>query len=232
MMYHFDPLQDFYKPLPPDLTPRERDEIFRQSLRAAVRSIIAFFLLIIAGALCSLFTSCTTQKVVDSQQTEHYVSDMMQRMDSLMHSRTVVQQDSVWRETILRQFQSIREKSDTSHHVVVDSAGKVIKETLVINNIREVNSQSDRQERAVLMSRLEVMDSTMRVMQQQLSHSDSLLQQRQQTVEKEVPAQLSWWQQTQIWMGRLVLVALAVLLAVWLYRKRTWWITLIRRLNT
>lgn len=230
MMYHFEPLLDFYKPLPPDLTPRERDEILRQSLRAAVRSVIAFFLLIIAGALCSLFTSCTTQKVVDSQQTEHYVSDMMQRMDSLMHSRTVVQQDSVWRETVLRQFQSIREKSDTSHHVVVDSAGRVIQEKIVINNVREVTSETDRQEIHRLSHQVETMDSTMRIMQQQIQHSDSLLQQRQQTVEKEVPAQLSWWQQTQIWMGRLLLVALAVLLAVWLYRKRTWWLSLLRKL--
>lgn len=230
MMYHFEPLQDFYKPLPPDLTPRERDEILRQSLRAAVRSVIAFFLLIIAGALCSLFTSCTTQKVVASQQTEHYVSDMMQRMDSLMHSRTVVQQDSVWRETILRQFQSIREKSDTSHHVVVDSAGRVIQEKIVINNVREVTSETDRQEIHRLSHQVETMDSTMRIIQQQIQHSDSLLQQRQQIVEKEVPAQLSWWQQTQIWMGRLVLVALAVLLAVWLVRKRTWWLSLLRKI--
>jgi hypothetical protein len=42
-------------------------------------------------------------------------------------------------------------------------------------------------------------------------------------VEKKVPARLNWFLQMQLWLGRLMLVALAV----WLIRKRAWWLTLL-----
>jgi hypothetical protein len=65
-------------------------------------------------------------------------------------------------------------------------------------------------------------------------HHDSIYLSRRDTVpvpypvEKRVPAQLSSWQQMQLWLGRLVLVALAVLAAWWIVRKRTWWLRLIK----
>ena len=49
-------------------------------------------------------------------------------------------------------------------------------------------------------------------------------------VEKRVPAQLSWHQQARLWIGNIVLVALAVAAAVWIVRKRKWWLAIIRKL--
>jgi hypothetical protein len=34
----------------------------------------------------------------------------------------------------------------------------------------------------------------------------------------------------QIWLGRLVLVALAVLAVWWLIRKKAWWLALLRKI--
>lgn len=48
-------------------------------------------------------------------------------------------------------------------------------------------------------------------------------------VERQVPAQLSWWQQLQMWLGRLVLIALAVCAGWWIVKKRTWWIGLLKK---
>ena len=185
---------------------------------------------IIIMAICSLFAGCTTTREITSETTEHRITDMMDRMDSLMHVRTVVQQDSAWRETILRQFQSIREKSDTSRVVVVDTAGRVIRETTIINNTREVTSETDRQEREVLMHRLDVQDSTLRVMQQQLSHTDSLLHEKQKEVVRTVKTPFTWWQQMQLWFGRLAMIALCGCLAVWIFNRRSWWLTLLRKI--
>ena len=153
----------------------------------------------------------------------------MDRMDSVINSRFVIQQDSTWRETILKQFQSIREKSDTSHTVVVDSAGKVIKERIVINNIRETTNESERKEREGMIHRMEVMDSTMNIMRHQLSTTDSLLRSKEETEIKEVEKPLSWWQNMRLWLGNIVLIALAVAAIVWIVKKRTWWLTLIRK---
>ena len=237
MIYHLDPLDPygFSTSQPPEATdapdadkPTEED-IARGCLTQVVASLAT---LVIGVALCliaSLFTGCSSTRETSSVD-EHHIRDLMQRMDSLMHQKTVIQQDSAWRETILRQFQSIREKSDTSHKVVVDTAGNIIKETLIINNVREVTSEQERLEREVLLHRLDVMDSTMHLMQQQIHHSDSLLQSRQETTVKEVEKPLSWWQQAQLWLGRLVLIALAVLAAWWIMKKRSWWVGLLRKL--
>ncbi len=46
----------------------------------------------------------------------------------------------------------------------------------------------------------------------------------------KVPAQLAWHQQARIWLANLVLVALAVAAAVWIVRKRSWWLGRIRKL--
>ena len=46
----------------------------------------------------------------------------------------------------------------------------------------------------------------------------------------KVPAQLSWHQQARLWIGNIVLVALAVAAAVWIIRKRSWWMSVIRKI--
>lgn len=67
-------------------------------------------------------------------------------------------------------------------------------------------------------------------------HHDSIYLSRRDTVpvpypvEKQVPAQLSSWQQLRIWLGNIVIVALAVLAAWWLIRKKAWWLALLRKL--
>lgn len=231
-IYHYDPTDPmgfYYDPLPENATQEDYEELQRLTLKMLVRTIVTGFILLAAFAIISLMTSCTPQKIISSDVTDHRITDMLQRMDSLMATHTVVQQDSAWRETILKQFQSIREKSDTSHSVTLSASGDTIREKIIINNVRETTSETDRHEREVMMHRLEVMDSTMNIMRQQIAHSDSLLQQQKQTEIKEVPKPLSWWQQLQMWMGRLVLVALAVCAGWWIVKKRTWWLALLKK---
>lgn len=184
--------------------------------------------LIICMVACVLFTSCRTTKTV-SLLEQHRVQTLMDRMDSVINTRQVIRQDSAWRELVMSQFQSIREKNDTSHTFVVDSTGKVIKETTIIRIEKETNSETDRLEREVMMSRLEIMDSTLNVMRQQIQHSDSLLQEKQKTIEKQVAKPLSWWQQMQMWLGRVVLVAIAAMAGIWIVRKKTWWLGFFKR---
>lgn len=216
----YDPLGMYIDPLPENATKEDYEELQRLTLKYLVRTVITFFILLMAFALCSLFTSCTTQKTVTSDTTDHRVTDLMQRMDSLMSVHSVVQQDSTWRQEILRQFQSIRERSDTSHTVVQDTAGNILRERIVINNTREVRSETDHQELTVMSHRLEQMDSTMQVMRQQLSHSDSLLQQSRKETVRTVETPATWWHNLQLWLGRMAMLALAVLLALWLLKKK------------
>ena len=220
-----DPLGQYFWNQPSD----DFDEptALRRAFRFAVSLIAAVISVLVIAAV---FTSCSVTREVSSSVDSRRVETMIDRMDSLMRLKTVKESDSLWRETILRQFQSIREKSDPSRTQVVDSAGRVVREKIIINNVRETTSETDRREFQKLTHRLESMDSTMRVMQRQLSRSDSLLQQRDTVREREVPARLSWWQQARLWLSNLILIALAVLAAVWIVRKRTWWLGLLRKL--
>lgn len=186
------------------------------------------YLIVICIAACIILASCRTTKTVTSVE-QHRVQTLMDRMDSVINTRQVIRQDSSWRELVMSQFQSIREKNDTSHTFVVDSTGKVIKETTIIRIEKETNSETDRQEREVMMSRLEIMDSTLSVMRQQLQHSDSLLQLRQTTIEKQVEKPLSWWQQMRLHLANIILIALAIAAGVWAFRKRMWWIRFFRK---
>ncbi len=220
----YDPLGMYIDPLPENATKEDYEELQRLTLKYLVRTVITFFVLLMAFALCSLFTSCTTQKTVSSDTTDHRVTDLMQCMDSLMSVHSVVQQDSTWRQEILRQFQSIRERSDTSHTVVQDTAGNILRERIVINNTREVRSETDHQELTVMSHRLEQMDSTMQVMRQQLSHSDSLLQQSRKETVRTVETPATWWHNIQLWLGRMAMLALAVLLVLWLLKKKIPWL--------
>ena len=175
-----------------------------------------------------LFGSCTSSRSSISTIEQHSINNLMQRMDSIVTAHSVVRQDSTWRETILKQFQSIRERNDTSHLIVTDTAGRVIKETIIIRSERVTSSQTDRQEREVLLQRLETMDSTLTVMRLQQQRTDILLQQQKQTEIKEVPRSLTFWQQAQIWLGRLVLVSLAVVAGWFILKKKAWWLKLLR----
>ena len=192
--------------------PREyQSNPFRSCLGMLIGTIIGII-------LCALLSSCSTVRQTSTDERQHTVQDIVNRMDSLMSVRTVIQQDSAWRESILRQFQSIREKSDTSHYLVVDTAGKVIREKIVINNLRESSSQSEREERQFLLHRLDVQDSMISYLQLQMQHTDSLLCLRTETKIQEVAKPLSWWQKLRLYLGNLVLIAIVVAAGYKLFR--------------
>ena len=175
---------------------------------------------IIAVSIAFMLGSCTSSRKVTSFFESHRIDNLVQRMDSIITAHSVVRQDSTWRELILQQFQSIRERNDTSRLVVTDTAGRVIKETIIIRSERETSSQVERQEREVLLHRLEIMDSTLVSMRLQQQRTDSLIQQKNRLETKEVRDGFSFWQQAQFFLGRLMLIVVIVASVVWIIRKR------------
>lgn len=198
----------------PTVPPEYQSNPFRGCLSSLIGAIIGLALC----ALLSMLSSCSTVRQTSTDERQHTVQDIVNRMDSLISVRTVMQQDSAWRESILRQFQSIREKSDTSHYLVVDTAGKVIREKIVINNLRESSSQSEREERQFLLHRLDVQDSMISYFQLQMQHTDSLLCLRTENTIQEVAKPLSWWQKLRLYLGNLVLIAIVVAAGYKLFR--------------
>lgn len=199
------------------LTPQERDEV---CVKSVIYGCSICALAIVLGLiLCVLFCGCSSTQE-SSVIEQHKVETMFQRMDSVLNIKSVVQQDSTWRQEILRQFQTIRERNDTSHTYVLDTAGHVIKETLIIRTERESNSETEREERLMLIHRIEVLDSTISSLQEQFSRSDSLLRQEIKTKVKEVEKPLSLWQQARLWFANIILLLIALLLIIWLLRRK------------
>lgn len=178
-----------------------------------MRKIIWFLLAV-------LMVGCRTITSEESYKERHRIDSLIERMDSLVSKSYVTQQDSSWREFVMRQFESIKEKSDTNHIQVVDTAGNVIKETIVINNTKEIVSEKDRLEREIMIHKLEVMDSVISVQSEYISKMDSLLQ--ESVKEKTIEKNLSWWQ--SLWQkgkGILfgILLSVIVFLILWLKKK-------------
>ena len=167
-----------------------------------------FALALMLVVMLCLLSGCTTTRYVNNDTT-HLSREMLTQMDSIFSSRMVIRQDSSFRESVLRQLQSIVEKSDTSRYIVTDTSGNVIRERIVINNVREVTSETEHHEREVIMHRLETIDSTLTAMQRQMEKTDSLVANKGTIV--EVPAKLSWWQQLRIHLGGITFWLIIIL---------------------
>lgn len=177
---------------------------------------IAFVLTIVAIVImCFTLSGCTTTRTINNDTT-HISREVLAQMDSIISSRMVIRQDSSFRESVLRQLQSIIEKSDTSHTIVTNAEGDTIRERIVINNVREVTSETERHDREVIMHRLETIDSTLTAMRSQMQHTDSLVANKETVV--EVPAELTYWQLLRMQTGDITLIALALLLGWGLFK--------------
>lgn len=141
-------------------------------------------LLTILSILC--IYSCKTVDESTSYVERHQMDSFVNKVDSLFGLRVTSKSDSVWHDTFIRELHSIKEHNDTSHQVVVDTAGNVIKETIIIKNTKETVSETDRKELEMVISKMETMDSTMRAMTCQIEQYDSLISVSNKESVKEV----------------------------------------------
>jgi len=170
---------------------------------------MVLFVIIMSIMLCS----CKSTKQVSE---ERYTSEqLVTRLDSMLQVRLVTQQDSSFREYVVSQLKTLREKNDTSHTIVVDTAGRVIKETLIIRTEKESNSETDRKEREVIMHKLEVMDSTLVSLRSQIERTDTLLQKKQETIEVN---RLHGWQKWLMWTGVAAILGLLIFIGYKIWR--------------
>lgn len=150
------------------------------------------YIAIIIG-IVFLFCSCATKQSTEYTE-KHKMEKLIEKMDSLVSKSEVTSSDSTLHSTFIRELQSIREHNDTSHYVVVDTAGNVVKEKIVINNTKEVTSEKDREQLIMMSHRLEIMDSTLCAMKTHVERSDSLLSaSKKETVKEVVKFPKSYW---------------------------------------
>lgn len=163
-----------------------------------------------------LFVLCACSPVKEFESESHAYSLMIERMDSLMHSTSIWQQDFTSKQTSIFESLKQKEKNDSSHTIVVNEKGDTVKETIYIYREIEKESSIEKEEKEMWMHKFQQIDSLLQVSIDKQAETDSLLQQKQ--TEVEVPAELSWWQRLRLWLGNLMLIGLLGLVGYYGWR--------------
>ena len=166
--------------------------------------------------LCAfMICSCTATKSVESNTEYRHISELTDRMDSLVRSTYSWQQDIYNRQSSL--VDSIREKerNDSSHVVVINEKGDTVRERIEIVRYIEREHNTESKESEVVVHLQSQVDSLVSLCAENRSLTDSLLKShdKQTVVEKE----LSWWQKVKMkfseWIiGILLFIILCLVL--------------------
>ena len=167
--------------------------------------IIAFVLI----ALCS----CRSTKYVESSNESHNVSELVDRMDSLLKSTSVWQQDMYSKQSSLVDSFRQNEKRDSSHTVVLNEKGDTVKERIVIYHEVEKDHSSEKEESEMWMHRFEKVDSMLNVSIAKQERTDSLLHEYEKISEK----QLTPWEQFRMDYGGYA-IFIVFLLFIYVFR--------------
>lgn len=239
-----DPMGMYYNPMPEHMTKEEFEEYQRLTVKYLWRSIAAFILMLIALAVMGIFTSCAVQKTEHDQQTHVVKTDSAGTEQS--HSGQVTSQsvnvDSIIRVVMQRtreEFARQEQEHETTTETLtetIDSLGRIVRQsqrttdrTLSRQEQQRIDRLEQTFEQQIHRALLEH-DSLWhdRFARYQASMSDSLQSVRDLQQQRSASNPLTWWQQMQLWLGRLVLVALAVLAAWFILKKKTWWLRLLK----
>lgn len=248
MIYNYfdpsDPTGMYYNPMPEHMTKEEFEEYQKLTVKYLWRSFVVFFLMLIALAVMGIFTSCAVQKTEHEQQTHVVKTDSAGTEQS--HSGQVTSQsvnvDSIIRVVMQRtreEFARQEQEHETTTETLtetIDSLGRIVRQsqrttdrTLSRQEQQRIDRLEQTFEQQIHRALLEH-DSLWneRFAQYQASMSDSLQSVRDLQQQRSASNPLTWWQQMQLWLGRLVLVALAVLAAWFILKKKTWWLRLLK----
>lgn len=244
-IYHYDPTDPmgfWYDPLPENATQEDYEELQRLTMKMLWRTIVTGFVLLAALAVCSLFTSCATQKQEHQQQThvvqtdtagteQSYggqVADLTVNVDSIVN---IVMQRT--REEFSRQEQEHETTTETTTETI-DSLGRIVRQTQKTTDrtlSRQEQQRIDRLEQTFsqqLHRAIQEHDSLWqnRFAEYQTSMRDSLQSVRDLHRQTSASNPLTWWQQFRLHLANILIYFLAICAVVfvfhrWLKQKKT-----------
>lgn len=132
-------------------------------------------------------TGCRTIKESEVTNENHKLSELMERMDSMMRTSYTWQQDMYSKQSSLVDSFRHNEKRDSNHVVVINEKGDTVRERIEIYHEVEKDHSSEKQETEMLVQKIEKLDSMLRVSVEKQAVTDSLLRERDKykEVEKE-----------------------------------------------
>lgn len=159
-------------------------------------------------------SSCKTIKETTTEN--HEVLQLTEMMDSLMQSTKIWQSEFLEKQMSVFESLKEKEKNDSSYSVVINEKGDTIRERLVIFHEIEKEHTTEKEVYETLLQQYNRIDSLLNISIIRQTKSDSLIKEMER--EKEVPADLSWWQRLRLYLGDGVLVFLLVIAAYYGYK--------------
>ena len=148
-------------------------------------SFVITALIILVGLMG--LTGCRTIKESEMTNENHKLSELMERMDSMMRTSYTWQQDLYSKQSSLVDSFRHNEKRDSNHVVVINEKGDTVRERIEIYHEVEKDHSSEKQETEMLVQKIEKLDSMLKVSVEKQAVTDSLLRERDKykEVEKE-----------------------------------------------
>lgn len=174
---------------------------------------------LVIGFVFLLFGSCSTKKSVETDYQYRHITELTERMDSLIHTTSTWQQSVYEKQTALVDSFKSSEVRDTSRTYFLGEKGDTIREKIVIREIieREHSSQESTQEfQQEIFKQTDSLFKSNQVLQQKV---DSLLHDhnKMSVVEKKAP----WYERLWDYLEKILLVILVILLVVDCLRRKT-----------
>ena len=148
-------------------------------------SFVITALIILVGLMG--LTGCRTIKESEMTNENHKLSELMERMDSMMRTSYTWQQDLYSKQSSLVDSFRHNEKRDSNHVVVINEKGDTVRERIEIYHEVEKDHSSEKQVEEMLVQKIEKLDSMLKVSVEKQAVTDSLLRERDKykEVEKE-----------------------------------------------
>ena len=171
--------------------------------------------LILIGAILIL-SSCKSIKSVESTTESHKVSELVEKMDSLVTKTSKWQQDIYQKQTSLVDSFKQKEKNDSSHVIIVNEKGDTVRERIEIHHYVEREHSSEKNESEIWIQKFREVDSLLKVSLDKQAVTDSLL--KEHNKETVVEKQLTFWQRIKQSLGGWAILISTVLLLILLYK--------------
>lgn len=183
--------------------------------------VIMYGLLIAWCIFC--LTGCRSTSSVETSHEIHNVSELVEKMDSLVSKTATWQQDIYQKQTSLVDSFKQKEKNDSSHSVVVNEKGDTIRERIEIHHYIEREHSSEKSESEIWMQKFHEVDSLLKISLDKQAVTDSLL--KEHNKETVVEKQLSLWGKIkQSLGGGAILICsvffILIIIKLFLYLKR------------
>lgn len=183
--------------------------------------LIFGYLLVVIFVILSLFCllSCRSTSTVETTTEVHKVSQLAEKMDSLVKNTVKMQQNFYERQTSL--IDSVRhlEKNDSTHSVVVNEKGDTIRERIEVHHYIEREHNSEKEENEVVIHLQSQVDSLIRLSVENKALTDSLLKEHNKEVVIEKKPSL-WDRIKNFVYGAIITVFIYYLIRIFLFIKR------------